>query len=723
MKFKRCRLFLFLSLISLHGFATHIVGGEIFYDFISGTTYRITLKLYRDCAFGNAAYDNPATIFIFNNAGSFVDSVEIPFPGSTVLPVTINNPCFTPPTNICVEEAIYITNVSLPPISGGYDITYQRCCRNNSILNLINPGDVGSTYMAHIPDPSSGINNSSPHYINFPPIFLCLGVPLSFNHAATDPDGDSLYYELCDPFTGLDPTCPIVGGQASAGCPILAPPPPSPPVTWLSPYNAAYPISASPALDIDPNTGFMTGTPDFLGQWVVGVCVSEFRNGVLMDINKRDFQFNVVDCPNLPVASIPQQTQFCFGYTVNFTQNSLNAFNYHWDFGDPSTNLDTANVVSPTWTYADSGKYTVMLIINPGTLCADTQASTFYIYPLLAPTFVAPPGECIYNNSFNFAGSGAYFGNGTFNWDFGAGATPSSSSQLDPTNIVFNSAAVHPVTFTVSENGCTKSYTDSVTVYSKPIALFALSTLTGCVLNPVELIDSSVSEAPLTYYWDFGNGTSSTLPNPSISYTAAGSYIIRLIVTSEYGCKDTAILQNPLTVNPSPVAGFSLTPTIVTIADPNILMTDQSILATGCEVFWGDGTSSDNCDSIHTYTAIGNYTIMQIVVNLSGCYDTAYSDLAVQSEFFFWIPNAFTPNKNELNEIFKPKVIGVHDYSFLIFDRWGTKIFDTSDTEEGWNGYYKNKLCKGDVYVYKITFEDDVESRYHQYIGKVTLLR
>lgn len=723
MKIKRNLLLLFITLLSFNSFSTHIVGGEIFYDFLGGNNYRITLKLYRDCYTGLAPYDDPATVFIFNNSGTLVDSIQIPFPGSVVLPITINNPCFTPPTNICVEEAIYITTVNLPPISGGYNITYQRCCRNNSILNLINPGDVGSTYMAHIPDPSLGINNSSPHYVNFPPIFLCLGVPLSFNHAATDPDGDSLYYELCDPFTGLDPSCPILGAQAASGCPVIASPPPYPFVPWLTPYNAAYPLSASPGLNINPQNGFMTGTPNMLGQWVVGVCVSEYRNGVLMDVNKRDFQFNVVDCPNLPVASIPEQTQFCFGYNVNFTQNSVNAFNYHWDFGDPSTNLDTSNLVSPTWTYADSGTYTVTLIINPGTLCADTQSNTFYIYPLLAPTFTPPPGECVNTNSFNFTGAGAYMGNGTLSWNFGAAASPSVSNQLNPANIVFDSPGSYPVIFSINENGCTRSFTDSINVYPKPIALFESSTMLGCVLNPVQFTDSSVSAYTLTYYWNFGNGTSSTSQNPLVSYSAAGNYNVILIITSEYGCKDTAILPNPLMVNPSPIAAFSLTPTIVTIANPYITMSDQSSLATACEVFWGDGTISSNCDSMHKFTTIGKYTVMQVVVNASGCYDTAYSDITVQAEFFFWIPNAFTPNKNELNEIFKPKVIGVHDYSYLIFDRWGIKLFETSDTEEGWNGYYKNKLCKSDVYVYKITFEDDVENRFHQYIGKVTLVR
>ncbi len=376
---------LLLTLLSLKSFATHIVGGEIFYNCIGGNNYQITLKLYRDCFNGLAPYDNPATLFIFNNAGTLVDSVEIPFPGSVVLPFPLNNPCLTPPTNICVEQAIYHTTINLPPLAGGYDIVYQRCCRNGTILNLISPGSVGSTYMAHIPDPGLAVCNSSPHYNNFPPIFLCAGVPLNFDHSATDVDGDSLYYELCDAFTGLDPNCPILGPQTAFGCPPLASPPPYAFVPWLSPYSGTYPLGSSPALAIDHTTGLMTGTPNTIGQFVVAVCVSEYRHGVLLDVNKRDFQFNVVNCGQ-PVASIPTQQPFCFGQPSNFSQNSLNAFSYHWDFGDPGTSLDTSNVISPSWTYAAIGTYTVSLIVNPHTLCADTAAITVNVNPLPAMT-------------------------------------------------------------------------------------------------------------------------------------------------------------------------------------------------------------------------------------------------------------------------------------------------------------------------------------------------
>lgn len=720
---KLIRLCLILLLcVSLKSNATHIVGGEIFYDYLGADNYRITLKLYRDCYAGLALYDDPATIFIFNSSGALVDSVQIAFPGSAVLPSSVNNPCFTPPTNVCVEEAVYQVVVSLPPVAGGYNLTYQRCCRNNSILNIISPGDVGSTYMAHIPEPSVATNNSSPHFINFPPIFLCEGIPFTFDHSAIDSDGDSLHYELCDPFTGLDAACPILGIQAAYPCSQLAAPPPYSFVPWLAPYNASYPLSASPALTINPQTGLMTATPNMVGQWVVGVCVSEYRNGVLIDVNKRDFQFNVVNCPNLPSASIPQQTQFCTGYTINFTNNSSNAFTYHWDFGDTSITNDTSNSPNPTWTYADSGLYAVSLIINQGTLCVDTGITNFLIYPLLNPSFVPPQGQCFLNNTFDFQAVGSFSNNASFVWQFGASATPDSSISPNPTDVVFQEAGNKEVVFTVNENGCTKTYIDSIQVYPQPEALFGVSNDTLCVLNPVFFIDSSTSDTPLSYSWDFGNNTNSTVSNPVVEYAQAGLYNVSLLVTSENACTDTYTFPYALDVKPSPIAGFSLSSTLLSAFDSKLSITNQSSYASSCSVFWGDGSLSDNCDSSHQYINVGYYTIMQVVENEIGCKDTAVADVEVQSDFAFWIANAFTPNKNNLNDTFKPSVFGVHDYTFSVFDRWGTKIFETTDLNQGWDGTYKNNLCKMDVYNYKIVFKDDIEKSFHQYIGKVSLI-
>ncbi len=724
MRIKRYLILLFLTLLSFKNFATHIVGGEIYYDCLGNNNYKITLKVYRDCYLGQVGFDDPATIFIFDNNGVFVDSVQMPLPTPVVLPITINNPCFVPPTDVCVEEVIYETTINLPPSAGGYNITYQRCCRNGSILNIIDPGNVGSTYMTHIPDPGLAICNSSVRYNYFPPIFLCANVPLIFDHSATDPDSDSIFYQFCDPYLGLDASCPWLGPQgAASGCAAIGNPPPFSFVPWFAPYNGSYPMSSSPAMAVNPTTGLMTGTPDMIGQWVVGVCAYEYRNGVLINTNKRDFQFNVVNCPGLPVASIPQQQTFCFGYTVNFSQTSLNAFSYQWNFGDPSTLLDTSSIQSPTYTYPAPGNYNVTLIINPGTLCADTAINTFNIQPLLDPNFVSPPGECIYENSFDLTAAGALMGNGTFTWNFGSNATPISSTSQNPTNIVFDSVGIFPVTLTVSENGCTETYTSTIEVYPKPIANYGLATALACDLQPVQFIDSSLATTPLIYAWNFGDGTFSSEQNPSHLYPAIGNYPTSLIIANSYGCKDTFALPSPLGVYPSPVAGFTVTPQDTSIFHPQVTTFDQSIGAIDCNISFGDGWSSNNCDTTHNYSAPGTYTLMQVVTNVNGCKDTAYLDVIIRPEFLFWIPNAFTPNNNGLNDVFKPVILGVHNYEFLIFDRWGEQIFKTNDMNEGWNGFFKGRLCTNDVFVYKIVFRDDVDNLDHQYIGRVTLVR
>jgi len=267
-------------------FATHIVGGEIFYKCLGNNDYEVTLKVYRDCINGQAPFDNPAAVGVFDANGTLITTMMLPLPGSTPLPVTLNNPCYVPPANVCVEEAVYVGNVNLPPIAGGYYLSYQRCCRNNTILNLVNPGNVGATYMGFIPDPATVSCNSAPHYNNFPPLFLCAGLPLVFDHSATDPDGDSLAYELCDPYDGATAVSPMP-------VPPAAPPYGYVPFDAVSGYSGSYPMSANPALAIDPVTGLLTGTPNMIGQWVVGVCVKEYRHGVLLSTNKRDFQFNI----------------------------------------------------------------------------------------------------------------------------------------------------------------------------------------------------------------------------------------------------------------------------------------------------------------------------------------------------------------------------------------------------------------------------------------------
>ncbi len=711
--------------------ATHIVGGEIYYDNLGGNNYKITLKVYLDCFNGQVGLDNPAEIRIYDVNGVLYSTLQVPILSQTNIAPTINNPCITPPGNECVEEGIYETIVNLPPKTGGYYVTYQRCCRNNSILNIVNPGGTGVTYWEHIPGPEVVTVNSSPRFTKFPPIYLCNGVQIKFDHSATDPDGDVLKYSLCAPYDGCSPP------PSTGGCPIM--PPPYTPIQFVSPYSGTFPMSANPAININATTGFLNGTPDIDGQWVVGVCVEEWRGSTLIATHYRDFQFNVVTCfisvlaqfndqsTPLIINSVPVANQFCSGYTLHFNNSSINGTDFNWNFGDPTTLADTSHSANTSYTYPDTGAYVITLIANPGKPCADTLKKTFYVYPELKPTFTAPPPQCVTNNSFSFTVGGMYAPSyTTFNWNFGASALPVTSTLSSPNGIVYNSAGIFPVSVIVKQKMCTKTLKDSVEVYPKPDADFVADSVTLCDPAVVTFTNNSTAGGTPSYLWQFSDGGSSTAVSPTHVFTPAGVYNVTLTIKATVGCVDTSVFIVPgmITVKPKPTAGFSLTPSETTIYDPDINFLDGSSNAIVWNYYFGDGGTSTDANTMHTYQAPGEYTVIQIVENQFGCKDTAVNTVVIKPEFAFWIPNSFTPgNKDGKNDIFIPSVFGVENYLFEIYDRWGECIFRTKDTIVGWDGSRGGKACQQDVYVWMITFYNVVTKREQVHYGHVNLLK
>jgi gliding motility-associated-like protein len=277
-----------LSALLFIGFgasASHIVGGEVYYDSLGNNQYRITFEVYRDCS--GAAYDTPLWFTVFNANGSFYSEYSISLPVPDTLPVIYDDPCVTPPTDICVERAIYVGIFTLPSTSEGYYISYQRCCWAANIQNIVNPGSWGITITTFIPGTNTvSAPNNSARFNEYPPIVLCSGQTLDFDHSAFDLDGDSLVYTLCDPLTV----------SSSVSEPNPENPAPYTAVPWEPGFSGTVPFGPGSNVIIDSQTGMMNITPGVTGTYVASVCVEEWRDGVLINTKSRTFGYRVVVC-------------------------------------------------------------------------------------------------------------------------------------------------------------------------------------------------------------------------------------------------------------------------------------------------------------------------------------------------------------------------------------------------------------------------------------------
>ncbi len=365
-------VFIFTCICGLAAKATHIVGGDLTYKYLGNDSFEITLILYVDCINGNPgaiSADATAMLGVFDSAGTTL--IKTLSEGRS-LPVRINSVnynCVLPPSNACVDKYTYTYLTHLPFRAGGYTIDFQRCCRNNTITNIINSGNTGATYFIHIPDHvwANG-HNTSAVFKTLPPNFLCVDRDFIYDHSAADADGDSLAYELYVPFEGADP----VNNRPQ--------PPSGPPfanVIWSSGFSTNAMMQGIPDLQIQTQTGLLSVKPKLTGQFVVGIAVKEFRNGKHINTTRRDFQFNVLNCVIGIVSAYTKDIKVCSD-TVRFVNSSFGASTYFWDFGIDSADTDTSTLFEPVFVYPKTGTYKVKLVSADGT-CKDSATSAVTI--------------------------------------------------------------------------------------------------------------------------------------------------------------------------------------------------------------------------------------------------------------------------------------------------------------------------------------------------------
>jgi len=347
--------------------ATHIVGGEIGYRCLGGNQYEITLRVFRDCfnADPTAFFDDPGIIGVYASNGLRLSNISLRPIGNDTLRKDLDS-CYTSFINsVCVHTTVYRSVITLNPRVGGYHFVYQRCCRNTTISNIVNPTEAGATYDILLTEAAMQKCNSSPVVNSWPPVYVCANQELNVNSAATDVNNDSIAYKLC---------APLVGGTLQRPQPIPPTAPPFQPIIWLGPtYSLSNVLGGNNPLTIDVNTGIMKGVPPVLGQFVVAVCFEEYDRSTknLLSVVRRDFQYNVVNC-EVPQATFEAPEAVCVSSNLTLKQGTKGAKSVEWYIGEPGAEKLIAKGDSVNLTFTSVGKNRITLYYEKGTACQST---------------------------------------------------------------------------------------------------------------------------------------------------------------------------------------------------------------------------------------------------------------------------------------------------------------------------------------------------------------
>jgi gliding motility-associated-like protein len=291
---------------------------------------------------------------------------------------------------------------------------------------------------------------------------------------------------------------------------------------------------------------------------------------------------------------------------------------------------------------------------------------------------------------------------------------------------------VYTITLTVSGDNCTKTQTTTVRIEpATPILDFEYDPAFGCAPLTVNFFNQSQYADETTYEWQFGiDEGSSRAVNPSYTYYEPGIYSVTLSANNVAGEEVQITKQLIIEVFEKPNAQFNVKPRQVQYPGGKLYTDNQSFGATSYLWDFGDGTTSAEFEPEHIFFAEGVFDVVLIASNTEGCSDTTKLEAGVQTirSGQILVPNAFSPNTSGpgnsggQNDMFRPILRGVTEFQMLIFNRWGELLFETTNPEAGWDGYYQGKLCQQDVYVYKINGKYSNGEKVNK-VGDIHLIR
>jgi gliding motility-associated-like protein len=407
----------------------------------------------------------------------------------------------------------------------------------------------------------------------------------------------------------------------------------------------------------------------------------------------------------------------CAGSPIQFNNSSIGASSFNWNF----TN-GTSNLPNPVNTFATAGTYNVSLIVSNACGVSTPVVQPVNIYNCIPPvaSFITPDTFCmnqaiaINNTSLNVPPTAAII-----SWTF-AGGTPDTSHIFSPT-VMFASPGLKTITLTIQTLYGTSTFTKNIYILSclPPTANFLLPAFM-CQGFCLDSIINTSTESPFTTCaWTFTNGnpTTSSAVNPKhICFDNAGIFNITLVATNIYG---SGTITLPITVLPAPQI---LNNDIYINAGNTVEL--EAVPAYGGQVTWVPSTYLSNPDSnITVCTPLGN--IFYTVKDTASCPspDTVYVYVIFQNVVLM-VPNAFTPNNNGLNDVFRIKSNApLLDFELSIFNRWGERVYNTLNQESGWDGTYQGKEQNSGVFVYTVSYRDWGNNEIITKKGNLTLIK
>ncbi|MFL5752769.1 MAG: PKD domain-containing protein [Bacteroidia bacterium] len=429
---------------------------------------------------------------------------------------------------------------------------------------------------------------------------------------------------------------------------------------------------------------------------------------------------------------------------------------WDWDFTNNGS-IDN-NSQLPSTTYTAPGTYTVQLTATSDSGCVTSKLVSIDVYPLPVASF---------SYSHTCQGSATVFSDlsavgapdavQAWSWDFDNNGSTDNISQ-NPSTIIPSSGSQAVNLIVTTNHSCRDTINIPIYINPNPVPTIGVDKPAGCATWNVNLAGgvtaASVSHAGSIVKWDWdvdysGNtdvshntvpGTDTDVLNQdyyNTDHVNIATYNVSLTATSDSGCVGTSFTASPLvTVYPIPLADFSWGPTepAPDIDMPQVNFFNQAIGASSMSWDFGDifatnpATNSSNLfNPEHYYENYDpyTYTVTQAVANTYGCVDTIKKPVEILPNWTFYIPNAYTPNNDGINDGFRGTGIGISNYNLWIYDRWGNMIFYSNELDAYWNGTVQGKgdgIVQEDVYVWKVKFKD-LRGKKHDYEGTVTVVK